>query len=88
MQGCTNGAVGLNNNKTHTNSRKKKGISSWWFQPTRKIWIKLDHFPKFRDENEKIFETTIQLCWENLVFVPLQKYTLTKVTHRIRLQQW
>ena len=68
MQGCTNGAVGLNNNKTHTNSRKKKVLVVGGFNPPEKYesnWI----ISPNRDENEKIFETTIQLCWENLVFV-------------------
>ena len=23
-----------------------KGLSSWWFQPLWKIWVKLDHFPR------------------------------------------
>lgn len=27
--------------------------SSLWFQPTRKIWVKLDHVPNFRAEHKK-----------------------------------
>ena len=35
--------------KKHTwNLFKAKLICSWWFQPIQKIWIKLDHFPKWR----------------------------------------
>ena len=35
-------------------------IISWWLnQPIWKLLVKLDHFPKVREENEKIFETTI-----------------------------
>ena len=29
---------------------------SWWFQPIWKISIKMDHFPKDRGDNKKIFE--------------------------------
>ena len=37
-------------------------ISSWWFQPNLKnMIVKLDHFPKVRGENKKIFETTTQI---------------------------
>ena len=25
-------------------------LTSWWFQPIWKIWVKLDHFPNFRDQ--------------------------------------
>ncbi len=35
-------------------------FSSWWFQPIWKTLVKLDHFPRFRGENKKIFETTTQ----------------------------
>ena len=31
-----------------------------WFQPIWKILVKLDHFPRDRGENNKIFETTTQ----------------------------
>ena len=27
--------------------------SGWWFQPTWKIWVKLDHFPNFRGKTSK-----------------------------------
>ena len=27
--------------------------TTWWFQPIWKIFVKLDHFPKFRVENKK-----------------------------------
>ena len=33
--------------------RKVKKTSSWWFQPIWKIFVKLDHFPNFRDENSE-----------------------------------
>ena len=32
---------------------KPKPITSWWFQPIWKIFVKLDHFPRVRDENKK-----------------------------------
>ena len=35
---------------------KPKPITSWWFQPIWKIFVKLDHFPRVRDEKKKIFE--------------------------------
>ena len=36
-----------------------KTKTSWWLnQPIWKILVKLEHFPKVRDENKKIFETT------------------------------
>ena len=34
-------------------------VSVWWLnQPIWKIWVKLDHFPRVRGENKRIFETT------------------------------
>ena len=36
-------------------------FSSWWFQPTWKIFVKLDHLPKY-GKKWKIFETTTEFC--------------------------
>ena len=38
-------------------------MTSWWFFPTplkNIMLVKVDHFPKVRDENKKVFETTTQ----------------------------
>ena len=39
-------------------------LPSWWFQP---IW-KLDHFPRVRGENKKIFETTTQIKIQSQIY--------------------
>ena len=39
---------------SHTQNQKPLPIKpSWWFQPIWKILVKLDHFPRDRDENNK-----------------------------------
>ena len=38
-------------------------MSTWWFQPIWKILVKLDHFPRDRGENKKLFETTSQMLF-------------------------
>ena len=34
-------------------STSQQILSGWWFQPTWKILVKLDHFPNFRGKNQK-----------------------------------
>ena len=31
-----------------------KTKTTWWFQPIWKTWVKLDHFPQYRDEHKQI----------------------------------
>ena len=44
-------------------SGRNESLSSWWFQPTWKIWVKLDHFRRVRGENEKYLKPLPSLCW-------------------------
>ena len=41
--------------------KSTNGQSSWWFQPSWKIFVKLGHFPQGSGWKQKIFETTTQL---------------------------
>ena len=36
-------------------------ITGWWFEPNWKIWVKLDHFPRNRDENKKYLKSPPRL---------------------------
>ena len=38
--------------RSHRVGRKEQQKSSWWFQPPRKILVKLEHFPTVRGENK------------------------------------
>ncbi len=38
-------------------------LSSWWFQPIWKIFVKLDHFPNFRAENFKNMSNKTTQLW-------------------------
>ena len=44
-------------------SGRNESLSSWWFQPTWKIWVKLDHFRRVRGENENYLKPLPSLCW-------------------------
>ena len=46
-------SVGEQHVKTMVNTCFHLYNTSWWFQPIWKIFVKLDHFPKFRGEHEK-----------------------------------
>ena len=39
-----------------------KPLASWWFQPIRKIWVKLKIFPNFRGENKKYLKPPTRLA--------------------------
>ena len=41
-------------------------ISSWWFQPTWKILVKLDHFPNFWGETKKYLSCHHLVFWGGL----------------------
>ena len=36
-------------------------ISSWWFQPIWKIFVKLDHFPRDRGKNKNVWNHLLDL---------------------------
>ena len=42
---------------------KNEALSSWWFQPLWKILVKLDHFPKVRDEHKKYLKPPPSFWW-------------------------
>ena len=50
-------------------------LSSWWFQPISKIFVKLDHFPKW-GWTQKIFETTTQLFFLTAIFAFWPRWSL------------
>ena len=56
--------------KTFWSPPKSWRFSSWWFQPLRKIWVKMGIFPNLIGlKTKNIFETTTQ-SWKFLVWAP------------------
>jgi len=53
-------------------------FSSWWFQPIRKILVKLDHFPRVRDENNKYLKPPGSFPCNDLVHHPIET-TILKI---------
>ena len=49
-----------------------KSISGWWFQPTWKILVKLDHFPKFRGEHKKYLKPPTRFPWKVIFCVKME----------------